>query len=156
MKEFFNVIIFKYKRITIRRREISIVVIIMILLLFGLKSCTSNSERRQRLDMLENECTFSKDNVNRLYDLLERSDLCSDDWFSDYDDYITRISEENELLVDIESKNHQRLYEIQVKLLEAMKDFRSEQSEENITELQEVVSDYDALYRNICKGEIGQ
>jgi hypothetical protein len=156
MKEFFNAIVFKNGHMTIRRREVVAMILIIILLFFGLKSCATKSEHLERLEMLEDECSFPRDNINRLFDLLERSDLCENAWFLDFDDYITRISNQNEDLVDMKSEKHQDIYDIQVKLLDAMENFRDEQSEENLTELQEVVTDYDDLYRNICKGEIGK
>jgi hypothetical protein len=158
MKDFLNTIVYSHHRITIKVREIIIsIFVVVFLLFFGLRSCTNNTEYLQRMDALEDTCAFPKDNINRLFDLLERADICStDDWFSDYDDYIIRITEQNELLIDIKSEKHQDIYDVQVKLLDAMENFRDKQNEETLTKLQEEVENYQGLYSGICKGGITQ
>lgn len=101
-----------------------------------------------------------KINVNDLNTLLERSDLCSEAWFKEYDAYINRIREQDELLIkemtkeDSKSSDTKDVYEAQESLLKVLEAFRKKQAEHEVELLETELKAYIRYYHQDCdRGE---
>lgn len=154
LQKIWRATLFECAYFKITTREIGVIIVLLILLLFALVRC-EDTERTKKIEALEDTCTFSKRNLHTLEDLLERSDICSERWFEDYRDYMHRIEEQNGLLETRTSKGSKGIYPLQVELLKALETFYEKQDETNLKELQEKVEKYQKYYGGLCKGEIG-
>ena len=144
VEENMNKILYQGKHVTVKIREVIIAIIIIIILLLVLCKCSAKKadELNLKLSAIERIEEFPKRNVNDIIELLNSADLCSERWYKDVDDYISRLEEQNELLKDKSSSEYKEVYEVQVKLLEKVKSFREKQDEKTIKELEEVVNEY--------------
>lgn len=140
----------QYFKITVR--EVIVALVMILVLSFTLVRCEDNGYL-QRVEALEDTCTFSNRNISALHDLLERSDLCSERWFEDYQDYMDRLIEQNEILETMDTKRAKEIYPIQVKLVNVLKNFYDNQSEGTLKDLQKQVEKYHDYHKGICKGE---
>jgi|GEM_PF-1152251 len=155
MKLLSGIVFFRYKNFKVTLRDVGIVVILL-LLLFSLVKCRrkdSTDVSLKKAEAIQETCSFSKHNLNALQVLLERSDLCSEQWFNDYQDYMSRLKEQNELLKPMESKSAKEIYSVQLKLLEALENFYNQQNETHLNQLKEKVEAYQEMYHGLCKGE---
>lgn len=152
-------ILYKGKHITIRIRDVGILIILLLLFFFCLRSCTDHALDAKKEDKIKDHCTIMKINVNDLNKLLERSDLCSEAWFKEYDAYINRIKEQDDLLIkemSEESKvsDTKGVYEAQESLLKALKAFRKKQTEAEVELLKAELKVYVRYYHENCdRGE---
>lgn len=134
-----NRIVFSAGKWKIKVRDIMLVIIITILLLFALKSCQNDDKKETAI---ANACNLTGNNLTNLDKLLARADLCSEQWYEDVDDYIKGLEGQNELLKNKKDKQSKKIYDSQTKLLQAVKDFKENQNVETIAALEIQVKDY--------------
>ena len=145
------------KKIRIRIRDVVIIVILLILFFFCVQSC-----ERQRTDALkekriQDHCAIMKINVNDLNALLQRSDLCSEQWFQEFDIYCERLDEQ-ELLLRQEKEetksSDEAMAEKQAQLRKALKQFKDTPTMAQVTILETEYKAYMNYYHEQCdRGE---
>lgn len=162
-----NKIIFKCSYFTIRVKELLILLVLFILLFFTLQSCNVKEKKKQEAEKQEitkrkeekivNICDFTNQNINNLNQLLSRVDLCSQEWFKDFDDYIVRIEEQNSYLEKKEESEYKEVMKYQIDMVKKLKGFKQKQGEESIEELEKSLTNYKNMYDEKCgKGKIGK
>ena len=147
-----NTVVFRCRYFHIKVRDMTIVLLLLLFASIALIQCQS-SGYIDEIAALEDTCVFPKRNLHALQDLLERSDLCSERWFVDCDDYIHRLQQQNDRLETMKGSRSQELYGVQKAVVEALTTFYKEQSDMNLQQLQDTVERYQKQYQGICKGE---
>lgn len=163
-----NKVIFTCQYFTIRVKEIVIFLVLLILLLFCFKGCQQNKTAMQLKNQIEKEteikkeekivniCDFTNENIKDLNTLLSRVDLCSEEWFKDYDDYIARIEDQNNYLKRKKEAEYKEVLDKQQEILSDLKKFKNKQNEKNMEELEKSITNYKNLYDEKCgKGKVG-
>lgn len=151
-----NKVLYTCKYFKIRVRDIVILLMLLFLLFFVLKSCQQDEVEKKKEEKIENICIFSGENVNDLYKLLSRADLCSDDWFRDLDAYVIRLEDQNLLLKKKEDKQSKKVYKLQIELLETLNEFKKNQDENTVNNLETSMKTYKSFYENCKKGKKGE
>lgn len=151
-----NKVLYTCKYFKIRVRDIVILLMLLFLLFFVLKSCQQDEVEKKKEEKIENICVFSGENVNDLYKLLSRADLCSDDWFQDLDAYVIRLDDQNLLLKKKEDKQSKKVYKLQIELLETLNEFKKNQDENTVNNLETSMKTYKSFYENCKKGKKGE
>lgn len=150
-----NKVLFRIKGKEIRVAHVLAILIILILLFFVLKSCSKKNEDEQlKEDKLNQVCTLEKDNLGKLRELLERADLCSEQWFKDYRALISGLEEQSTLQDKGANKDASvKLGETHKQLIESLKDFDEEQSVDNLDKIDVAIKEYLSENNSKCLGE---
>lgn len=83
------------QRIKRQGNRVAVVIGIAVLgFLFCVKGCEHPTGNAQSDEPIK-RCTIMKTNINELSELLERSDMCSEQWFQVYDRYVERLGIQN-------------------------------------------------------------
>lgn len=145
-----NKILFQYNDYLLKGKHVFILYFVIVLLLFGFKSCSMHNINKLKEEMISDFCSFTSDNVNDLNTLLSRADLCSDDWFTDYQIFLDRIAEQAILIAQINTIQYYTLGIAQVKLYNALEKIHLEQNLENIDELEIYFKEYKSYIESYC------
>lgn len=156
-----NRILFTCKYFKIRVREVLIALLVLILLFFGLNACQNNEvekeKEKKKEEKIENICTFTNENINILNQLMSRVDLCSEDWFKDLNDYITRLEDQNKYLEKKNKKEFETVLSYQKEFLKDLEGFKDNQDDTTIDKMEKSFKEYKKLYDGKCmKGEKGK
>lgn len=144
-------IIYQGKSIKVKVKDIITLIVVLLLLFFCFKSCQVEGQKEAKIS---NICVFTNENIFDLNQLLQRADLCSEDWFDDLDDYISRLEGQNYYLSKKENKDHQTVYQLQKDLVKKLKALKQKQSKEHIDTLETTFQEYKKNYEDKCIGKI--
>lgn len=149
-----NKVLFRVKGKAVKVRELVILIMILVLLLL-LYRCENQKkeEDKKREDAISDVCGVSKSNINELENLLSRSDLCSDDWYNDLEDYVSRLKDQNKVLKAKKGEKNENLYKLQNNIIEALESFVQQQDVKAVNKLQDKVKEYKKYYDKNCEGE---
>ena len=124
-------------------------VIVIIILLLLLKCCTGSDGPPT---IIEDKPTLLINNMNDLENIFERADLCSEEWFEDYDKYIEDLEEQIGILKKEDSIDYTDAIKAQEELLRTLKEFREVQDEININEVEKEFKEYREVYKQYTQG----
>lgn len=130
--------------------------ILILLLFFGLRGCEHKKEKQQKEEKIEQLCETTKENVHVIYTLLEKADLCSEQWFHDVDDVIKRLEDQLIYIQKKEDKKYRDLQPLQEQLIKAIKQFHHTRNEKSLIEIQQALANYQKYEEDTCgiEGEI--
>lgn len=95
-------------------------------------------------------CELSEINLINVDELLASGDLCSEPWFEELNNYITRLEIQNDELEKQEGT--QEIVKVQKKLIARLKAFKKKQNDTTIDKLEEVVTEYQEVSTTVCTG----
>ena len=155
IKELWNRELYGYKNKKIRVKNI-IIIILIILLLLIVQRCAhqeSNNQKieAQKIEALKEPCQIIKLNLVDLEELLNRSDLCSEEWFKDYNNYLDRVKDQNRILKNEEDLISKELLILKIELQESLKEFYLKQDEATINDLKNKIEGYNNYYMINCE-----
>lgn len=172
-------VIFKCQYFKLRVKDILIIIGILFLLVFGFVACQKqeegkgadnpqikeiedeelSEEEKEELiqEKLNDTCEFTKSNINDFHDLLNRVNLCDDEWFKDLEHFIKRIDEQNKRLKEKTDKYSKDIFIRQQVWGEEIIKLKNEQSDKNIQAVEKVFKEYKKHYEKTCiKGTVGE
>ncbi|TDW14692.1 hypothetical protein EDD63_1342 [Breznakia blatticola] len=151
MREIWNKVLFTVKTKEVKVKHV-VVVLLLLLLLLLLQQCTSvKDDDQKKADTIENVCELASINTDELQILLERSDLCSEKWYEDYEDYEDALVEQHKLLKKHEGKKQKQLYKKQEVLIKAVKEFKEKETEASVNALEKAYEEYRTYAKSVCK-----
>ncbi|MCI8541608.1 MAG: hypothetical protein HFE67_08895 [Erysipelotrichaceae bacterium] len=144
----------------IKRQGIRVAVVIGIAVLgflFCVKGCEHPTGNVQSDEPIK-RCTIMKTNINELSELLERSDMCSEQWFQTYDRYVERLGIQNKTKKESNASSTDIAVDVflhhQNALLHQLRTFRKQPNDLQVDQLQKQANDYYEAYQQNCtKGE---
>lgn len=113
-------------------------------------------EEREEIEIikpLQDTCYLSASNLSTLETLLQRSDLCSEEWFRDCLVYRERLEQQNAVLQLLSTKEAKKQYRLQAELVKTIQAFYETQNDTTVEHLETAVKAYQGYARSQCKGE---
>lgn len=150
--QYLNFVLFTIKEREVRVKHVILPILILLLLLLLCK-CSGDMTDRQKEVAIDDVCAVSNTNLDALNLLLQRSDICSEEWFDDVDSYVKRLKDQNSLLEDKEGVKDKQLYQMQEDIIDALEVFEKKQDDVSIDALEKLFEEYQTYYHTYCEGE---
>ncbi len=145
-------IIFEWKKLIIKRKHVAMVICLLMLFLL-LFSCSNNTIIKEDDNLtdekMKSPCYSMKFMMNNLNDLIASSNLCTNQWKEDVDDYNSRLEAYTKLLKKTELKNHEQI-KIQEQLFIDLIELVEVQNYQTLGNVEKTFFEYKKHYENRC------
>ncbi len=131
---------------------ILLLLIIFCVVFFSLQDTKSKQEISQQQAKIENVETVLPQNIQSLTKLLNDSNICSEQWYQDVDDFILGLQEQNELLKKNDESKHQQLIFYHEQLITNLQAFKGNQTSQVIDDLENIFLEYIDYYKTVYGG----